>query len=725
MYVVKQEEASSREEFGYKAAAIADMQKSALPVPKGFVISPKALELFISRNGLEDKIRSVAETPDRGLSGLQAIERNSEELFLSAFIPDEIKKEVLAAYEKLSLSDEVRRADTAALDLIKAGRDHERVAVRSSVIREPENSFAGVTNTFLNVSGEDELWRCIKLCWASLFYPYALLYSERRGISSLPRMSVLVQRMVETEKSGSILTNFGNDKVLVEGAWGLGNAVSSGIVTPDEYLLDKNASLLEKNISKKLWMYARDPMSGKTEKGHVPGSEMDAQVLTDVELKKLCELADKVQGSKPGQHVVDWCIGRNRAFILDAKPGNYEISRGEEQAGDVLVTGRCASQGAVAGKIAIFPSEIEGRFDATNIVVSESPSISVLLSFPDIAGYVTNDGGRLCNFSILARELKIPALTATQNATSILREGDGVKVLAEQGKVIAVPEEVPGIREGGISPDFPLPTEPIEKDVAIREKPLSGTRIFAKLSPGRIEKIAGVDGFILLNSAGESDLVPPPGTDIENMQALSDSPVWLQSKGENDFSVSVDMAKRLDDSGFAGIGVLIPVTRGVNDVERWRYQIPANARLGVEIKTPAMALAAGSFLKEGTSMVNLELKSLVQLSMGLARPDQRIHPAVLDLIAGVTDKCREIGAQVCISAESEHLTPENIEAMIRRGVDVVCVEPGMIDDLKDVLSRVEKKMLLGHGVVKKEPEPQDDTQPAPGSDDFSHAFSLL
>jgi pyruvate,water dikinase len=749
LYVVKQDEASSEEEFGFKAAALADMQKSALPVPRGFVISPKALDLFISRNGLEDKIRAVSQTSDKGMSGLEEIEKNTRELFANAFIPEEVKKEVLSAYGELSLSDDVRRADTAALDLIRAGRNHERVAVRSSVLRNPENSFAGVAGAFLNVSGEDDLWSSIKMCWASVFYPYALLYSERKGVEGLPRMSIVVQRMVDSEKCGAMLSNFGNDKMLVEASWGLGSAVSSGIVAPDEYLLEKNGALIEKNISKKHSMYVRNPMSGKTDKEHVPGSKMDVQVLTDSELRKLCELAEKAQGSKSGQYIMDWCIGRNRVFILDIKPGNYEISMGEDQAGDVLVTGRCASQGIASGRVSAFPSEDGNHYDATSVVVSEGPSIPLLVSFPDIAGYVTNNGGRLCNFSVLARELKIPVLATTQNATSILKDGDGVKILAEQGKVIAVQQEpapavqeetAPAVQEEPMKADLPITfVEPESGEVAAEshEKTLIGTKIFARLSPGMVESIGGVDGYVLSGGGGDPGAAPVAGGGTEGIQSLGSADVWLHSMGEHDFPNTVETAKRLDESGFTGAGLLIPVLRGVNDVDRWRHQVPAGARLGVSIRTPAMAMAAGSIIKEGIQMANIELKSLIQLSMGLQKPEPQVHQAVIDLVSGVTERCHEVRAKVCISMEPDHMTGDNVESVLRLGVDILCVEPSMIGTLKDTVARAEKKILLESGAVKKEAEAPpvesrdqqvstvDVLGDVPGSDDFNPSSSFL
>jgi hypothetical protein len=222
--------------------------------------------------------------------------------------------------------------------------------------------------------------------------------------------------------------------------------------------------------------------------------------------------------------------------------------------------------------------------------------------------------------------------------------------------------------------------------------------------------------------------------DVEGLRSLGKGPVWLQPKGVDDFSALLDTSKRLGEAGFSGIGLLIPVTRGVNDVERWKYQLPANARVGIEIKTPAMALAAGSFIGHGISMVNLELKSLVQLSMGLAKPDREIHETVLDLIGEVIGHCRQIRAKCCVYMESECMTDENIESLIRRGVDMLCVGPSVIGDLKNVVARVEKKLLLESCAVKNgpegpgsqpyQPEPATDSLEPAESDDFNPAFSF-
>ena len=441
---------------------------------------------------------------------------------------------------------------------------------------------------------------------------------------------------------------------------------------------------------------------------------------------------NKVQGLYPGQQqIVDWCIGRNRVFILDTKPGSYEISAvsEEQSAGEALVTGRFVSSGSITGMVKVLTDAPHFLFEPENIIVSKKSRSSDLILLADTSGFVTDEGSRLCNTGIMARELQIPFLTATHNATSILKDGGRVQLVAQQGKVLSVPQEpVTEISVGSEEP-VPMPFGPgmpegPAEGAAPAEKPVSATRLFARVGPGMLGKIDSVDGFIVSKGPDYSAIMPDSEGADEN--APADVPVWVASAGEHDFPDAVSMLERLKDSGSARIGVLIPLTRGPGDMDRLGHRIPAGVRLGLSIKTPAMALSADSVLKEGVSLVNMELKSLVQLTMGLERPDRDIHPAVLRLISGMADKCRDRWAKSCVSVEGDYLTDKNIELLVRSGIDVLCVEPGVIEKVKGVLSRVEKKILIESGAVKEESDTREVKEEEPGpEDDFTPSFSLL
>jgi pyruvate,water dikinase len=438
VYVLGIDDASNAKECGFKAASLAGL-KAIVPTPSGFAIMPQALEAFISANGLKEKIKNIYESSSQPESGTAPdAEKCVRDMFMTASIPKDVGSAVMKSYEGFSISDDVRSAG-GVLGLIKAGRGSQLVAVRPSVIRNEGDTFAGVLDSFINVSGEEDLVRCVKLCWASLFYPRASGYMERKGIT-VPSMSVIVQRMAPSEKGGSILTGFGGENVLVEASWGPGSAVSSGVVTPDEYLLRGDGRLLEKNIAKKLWMFERNDYTGITSKVYVPASMMDSQVLTEPELRKLYELSMRIAGDGKNQYVIDWAIGRNRVMIMDSKPVKFDIGKPCEEpaGGEVAVTGRFVSGGVAQGKVRKMEASASPPGDES-ILVTESSDAGMLIAASRVAGVVTEEGGRLCNMGVLAREFSIPALSATHNAKSILSEGQDVRVLAGAGKVVVMP----------------------------------------------------------------------------------------------------------------------------------------------------------------------------------------------------------------------------------------------------------------------------------------------
>jgi len=173
---------------------------------------------------------------------------------------------------------------------------------------------------------------------------------------------------------------------------------------------------------------------------------------------------------------------------------------------------------------------------------------------------------------------------------------------------------------------------------------------------------------------------------------MPDAVVWTAYNGEHDFNSTIELTKRLSESMKAETGLLVPIIRGYEDVDRIRAQLPVGVRSGVTIKTPAMALSPDSVIKEGMAMVNIDFGSLSQLTMGLKDPDQEMHPAVLSMISGLNGKCRENGMLCCVSIGSGYATSMNIEILLRNGIDIICVDPEIADEIKNVLVMTEKKI---------------------------------
>ncbi len=295
---------------GGKGASLSKMTHAQLPVPYGFVVSAPFFKEFLRKTGLMDKILDMISTID--FDNFNTIENDSakiREMIIEQPFPQELADEISNFYGKL-------------------GDGSPAVAVRSSGTAEDldDASFAGQQETFLYVLGEDDVMEKIKECWASLYNGRAIFYRKEKGFSEdNVSIAVVVQKMVNSEKSGVMFTvnpiTKEPDQVLVEAAWGLGEGVVSGIVTPDNYVIDKASNVaLETYVSEKETMVVRDPsMKGSVEQ-EVPENIREAQVLTEAEIAELSEMAKRIEKFFGKPQDIEWAIEKNQLFLLQSRP---------------------------------------------------------------------------------------------------------------------------------------------------------------------------------------------------------------------------------------------------------------------------------------------------------------------------------------------------------------------------------------------------------------------
>src|SRR5919108_207857 len=238
-FALRFEEVSSREtgRVGGKNAALGEMirvlKKQGVRVPDGFATTADAFRLFVRENKIDEKIRAEIQALKKGSKSLAATGKALRTLFLKGKFPKQVQQQIREAYRDLCKRYKKRRVD---------------VAVRSSATAEdlPKASFAGQQETFLNISGEDAVIEACRQCYASLFTDRAISYREEKGFDHLKvALSVGVQKMVRADKAGagvmfSIDTETGFPNVVViNAAWGLGETVVQGTVTPDQYMVFK------------------------------------------------------------------------------------------------------------------------------------------------------------------------------------------------------------------------------------------------------------------------------------------------------------------------------------------------------------------------------------------------------------------------------------------------------------------------------------------------------
>jgi len=506
---------------GGKNANLGEMIKAGIPVPYGYAVTAYAYKKFIEETGIKDKIYEILKekVPKTAAKPEDYMDASAEirKLIESTKMPKEIEEAIRKAYRELSK---------------RVGKDEEFVAVRSSATAEdlPGASFAGQQETYLNVKGEDEVVEKVQKCWSSLFTPRAIFYREQKGFKhEKVLISVAVQKMVNSKSAGVMFTihpvTGDRNVIVIEGNWGLGEAVVSGSVTPDEWIVDKNTlEIVSERIVEKTVEYIRDPKTGKTIHAEVPPERRNVPCLTKEEVKRLAELARLIEKHYGMPMDIEWAIDRDMqfpesVFIVQARPETVWSMKEEKveekvetvtvSQANVVVKGLPASPGIAYGKAKVCLS-IE---DAKKLM-QKGDILVTTMTDPDWVPYmrmasaiITDEGGMTAHAAIVSRELGIPAIVGTREATKKMKTGKDYTVDAKagivyEGKVSELLEEKPKAAAAA----------PIE----IVLKPITATKIYMNLGvPEKIKDYKNLpfDGiglmrveFIMASYVGEHPL---------------------------------------------------------------------------------------------------------------------------------------------------------------------------------------------------------------------------
>ena len=297
---------------GKKCANLGEMARAGLPVPPGFAISIRAYERFVEETGAAQEIRDYFRDLGDGPKNILVYEKASREIreiVQSKAIPPDIQETVAQYYQALS-----ERCGTSDLP----------VAVRSS----GPVSMPGQFDTYLNVIGVEELNGKIVECWASTFTSQAIAFRAQKGmpIESSP-IGVAIQRVVNAKSAGvgfTIHPTTGDwSKMVVEGLWGMGEAVVGGATTPDRFVIDKETSSVEKSVSAKPKQVV---LKGKgTGIEDVPTEKQNVPCLEDGELQRLLELGKMLEKHYGGPQDLEWVVARDlpfpaNVFLVQTRP---------------------------------------------------------------------------------------------------------------------------------------------------------------------------------------------------------------------------------------------------------------------------------------------------------------------------------------------------------------------------------------------------------------------
>ncbi len=431
---------------GGKNASLGEMihnlADAGIRVPGGFATTADAFRDFLSHNNLADSInRLLVDFDVENVDALEQIGARIRKMVLDTPFPEKLETAIRQAYAELQADGDIS------------------VAVRSSATAEdlPEASFAGQQETFLNVTGIDEVLLRVKEVFASLYNDRAISYRVHQGFEHADvALSAGVQRMVRSDigASGvmfSIDTETGfEDVVFITSSWGLGECVVQGSVNPDEFYLHKptlaagKPAVLRRNRGSKLikMVYGTDVAVEIVDTSH---DEQFKFSLTDAETAELAAMAVTIERHYGRPMDIEW--GKDgvdgRLYILQARPETVEsredknvIRRYEldADATEVVVEGRSIGQRIGAGKVRNIPSlEHLSRVQPGDVLVTDMTDPDWEPVMKRASAIVTNRGGRTCHAAIIARELGVPAVVGCGDATEKLAEGLDVTVSCAEG----------------------------------------------------------------------------------------------------------------------------------------------------------------------------------------------------------------------------------------------------------------------------------------------------
>ena len=733
-------------QVGGKGANLGEMTKAGIPVPPGFIVTAQSYYDFLQKSNLSDKIRKLLSDLDTNDSQeLQKVASTVKELLNAAVMPKETAREIAQAYGKLGSG---------------------AVAVRSSATAEdlPEASFAGQQRTFLNVTGKNNVIAAVQGCWASLFEPRAIFYRAHQGFDHFSvGIAVPVQRMVQSEASGVMFTldPITNDrsKIVIEAVYGLGEAIVSGEVTPDLYVVNKeDLEISDKKLARQEWQLVRNSKRGKDlEKANTRVAVLEAvqakQKFSDDDIIALAKMGKRIEDHYAFPQDIEWAKEGEELFIVQTRPVTTmkDTTEKKDVTGTVetlLLTGSPASPGLASGPTRLIqqPSEID-RVLVGDVLVAGMTTPDFVPAMKRAAAIVTDRGGRTCHAAIVSRELGIPCVVGTGNATKVLKQEQIITVDGSVGKVFegrlvtekrAIPTLEPKTRVRTNTKVYVNLAEPeLAEKVASRHVDgvglLRAEFIIAQIgehprymiSQGRgeefVERLA--EGVTTFARAFNPRPVVYRTTDFktneyrnlkggEEYEDIEENPM-LGYRGcsryvqEADvFKMEIEMVKRVREN-YKNLWVMIPFVRTVDEMAHLMSILKDEGlcsskdfKIWMMVEVPSNIFLIDEFIDVGIDGISIGSNDLTQLILGIDRDspklegvfDERNEAVMLALKKAIRAAARRgITASICGQAPSVY--PELTKKLVKWGINSVSVSPDAIESTREIIARAEGRMV--------------------------------
>jgi pyruvate,water dikinase len=641
------------------------------------------------------------------------------------------------------------------------GESDKYVAVRSSATAEDlaEASFAGQQESFLEIKGWKSVVNHVQRCWASLFTARAIFYRTENKFSHLKvGIAVPVQLMCQSDVSGIMFTvnpvTNNRDEISIEAAYGLGQPIVSGEITPDQYVVSKKTGKIVSRIvvpqDWQLTIEGKTPISEKYKK---------KQKLTNKQIVDLAEIGEKIEKHYGAPQDIEYGVEKGRILIVQSRPVTTLIQKthnvviDEDKKSKFLLEGLSASPGVFAGKVQIVknPKEI-GKVKEGDVLVTEMTNPDYVPAMKRAGAIVTDLGGRTSHAAIVSRELGVPAIVGTLNATKLLSNGEIITVDGNLGRVY----------EG----DITAVVHTTEKSNVDLTKIKTATKVYVNLAEPELAKemaARNIDGvgllraeFIIANIGTHPKKFIKDGKKKEFIAALSDGlekfagafyprPVvyrftdfksneYANLKGGKEFEtdepnpmlgyrgvsryikdidvfeMELEAIKTVrNKKGLKNLWVMMPFVRTVGELREVKKIVSASGlrrsgtfKFWMMVEIPSNVILLDDFIDEGIDGVSIGTNDLTMLILGVDRDNEKVagiydemNPAVLKSLEKIIKTCKKRGITCSVCGQAPSVFPELVEMMVEWGVTSVSVSPDVIEKTRGIVYEAEEKVLNG------------------------------
>ncbi len=724
---------------GGKGANLGEIYNLKVPVPLGFVVTAQAYDYFIREAQIKDKIMKLLGKIDYNkTTELDKATKQIRELITNAKLPKDLEDEIIESYGNLDTGD-----SSSLNEFLKKTPEDLFVAVRSSATAEDlaDASFAGQQDSYLNIKGRDSLLEHIKKCFASLFTSRATYYRNKKGFKhEETSLAVVIQKMVDSDKSGVLFSTdptYKNDDIIIEAVYGLGEGIVSGMITPDKYVLSKKLKILDKKIADKKIAVTRNSGGDKVEV-KLTEERSHAQVLKEEELRKLSQIALQLEEHYKKPQDIEFAIENGEIFIVQTRAitttqNKIESGASKKIEGEEVLSGLAASPGIGSGKVRIVKEMSDlNKVKEGDVLVTKMTNPDMVVTMQRASAIVTDEGGLTAHAAIVSREMGIPCIVGTQEATTKLKEDEIVTVDGFHGKVykgkhgeskkkeilpvtaktktkIKVIVDLPsfaerasksGVKEVGLTrmegiiaesgkhPNYFLEQKKIQDYEEVIFKGINEiAKYFEKLwirtSDIRSDEFGNLEG-----APKEKEANPMLG--MHGVRYSVENPEILKAE--------LNALKRVAERG-KEIGLLLPQVISVEEVREVKKVLKeinfTKAKVGVMVETPAAVQIIKDLCNEKIDFISFGTNDLTQYILAVDRGNQQVqhlynetHPAVLYQLEFVIRVCKRLGVETSICGQAGS-RKEMVKFLVERGIDSISVNADAAKEISDYVAELE------------------------------------